>query len=52
MPHGYNIVNLAENYTGFNDSVIFAENYTDAPPGAGGAPTLLTIAKPCPYSTA
>jgi hypothetical protein len=28
------IVNLAENYVGFNCSVVFAENYTDATPAS------------------
>ena len=32
MQTGHPIVNFAENYTGFNCSVVFAENYLEAAP--------------------
>ena len=38
------IVNLAENYFGFNYSVVFAENHIEAvPPAAPGVPISLHL---------
>jgi hypothetical protein len=34
MQPGHHIVNLAENYLGFNCSVVFAENYLEATPAS------------------